>query len=94
MKGRNIVGTRISGVRYGERVTGIRKYFDAKIRSSQIDRTVAIPPVPISQQDICLIENKQYKIVLIQNKYDQNPPHFVLSLESIAPLYEDASKNG
>lgn len=89
VKNREIVGIRISGVRYGEKVTGIKKYFEAKINSSQIDRTIVIPLIPISQQDICIIGNSQYKIALLQNKYDQNPPHYVLSLEKNVPLYKE-----
>lgn len=94
VKNREVISTRFSGIRYGEHVTGIKKYFDAKVLSSQIDRTIVIPPISISQQDICQIEGNQYKIVLIQNKYDQNPPHYVLSLQNVVPLYKDVRNNG
>lgn len=95
VENRTIVRTKITGVRYGDRVTGIRKYMDAKVLSSQIDRTIAIPLVPgISQQDVCIIDEKQYRIELLQDKYDANPPHYVLSLQNIVPLYKDVRCDG
>lgn len=95
VENRTIVRTKIAQVRYGDRVTGIRKFMEAKVLASQIDRTVAIPQVPgISQQDVCLIDNKQYKIVLLQDKYDAMPPYFSLSLQSIVPLYKDVRNHG
>ncbi|MFQ7528653.1 MAG: hypothetical protein ACLRMN_14585 [Mediterraneibacter gnavus] len=39
--------------------------------------------------DICIIGEKQYKIIQIQNKYDAAPPCLLLSLERVVTTYED-----
>ena len=55
---------------------------------------VAILPVEdISTMDICIIREKQYKIIQIQNKYDETPPCLLLSLERVVTTYEDVRDN-
>ena len=90
VKGRKIVETRQAGIRFGFRTVGIKRFYEAKVLSNQIDEVVAILPVEdISTMDICIIGEKQYKIIQIQNKYDAAPPCLLLSLERVVTTYED-----
>ena len=94
VKGRKIVETRQAGIRFGFRTVGIKRFYEAKVLSNQIDEVVAILPVEdISTMDICIIGEKQYKIIQIQNKYDETPPCLVLSLERVVTTYEDVRNN-
>lgn len=95
VQGRKIVETKQEHVRFGYRTVGIKRFYEAKVLSSQIDEVVAILPIDnISTMDVCMIRGMQYKIVQIQNKYDQTPPCMFLSLEKITTLYEDVRKYG
>ena len=90
VKGRKIVETRQAGIRFGFRTVGIKRFYEAKVLSNQIDEVVAILPVEdISTMDICIIGEKRYKIIQIQNKYDATPPCLLLSLERVVTTYED-----
>ncbi len=56
VKGRKIVETRQAGIRFGFRTVGIKRFYEAKVLSNQIDEVVAILPVEdISTMDICII---------------------------------------
>ena len=96
VKGRKIVETKHCGIRFGFRTVGIKRFYEAKVLSNQIDEVVAILPVEdiISAMDICIIGEKQYKIIQIQNKYDAAPPCLLLSLERVVIAYEDVRTDG
>lgn len=89
--GRSITMTKMDNIRFGNRVVGVKRFYEAKVVSDSIDRMVAILPVPgIGRQDVCLINGEQYKILQIQDKFDHNPPCLYLSLEWIVTKYKDA----
>lgn len=95
VKNREIVGTKIHGMRFGYRTVGVKRFFEAKVASDKIDEVVAVLPSElITTLDVCIIRGTQYKIVQIQNKYDASPAHMLLSLERIVTLYKDVRKNG
>jgi hypothetical protein len=90
VQGRKIVDTKLSGIRFGTQTVGIKRFYQAKIISSQIDEVVAVPQdLKISTMDVCIIRGIQYKIIQVQNKYDKSPACLFLSLEKIVTLYED-----
>lgn len=88
---RKIVGTKAVGVRFGNRTVGVTRFWNAKVAASTVDALVAIPNVPydVTTHDICLIGDRQFKILQVQNKFDQYPPHLLLSLERNPIIYKD-----
>lgn len=89
-KNRIIIRTKQAGIRFGKQKIGITRFWKAKVESSTVDALVAIPPVPgIHRQDICIINRDQYKIIQVQEEYDQSPPCLVLTLEKCQVLYKD-----
>ena len=94
VKGRKIVETKHCGIRFGFRTVGIKRFYEAKVLSNQIDEVVAILPVEdISTMDICIIREKQYKIIQIQNKYDENATLFIAFSGRVVTTYEDVRNN-
>ena len=90
VKDRTIIETRYKGLRFGDQTVGVTRFWEAKVASSNIDRLVAILPVPgISQTDMCIIEGTKYKIKQIQKKFDKTPVCLFLSLEENHIAYRD-----
>lgn len=93
VKNREIVETKIQGIRFGYRTVGIKRFYEAKVASDKVDKMVAILPNDIiTTLDVCIIRGMQYKIVQLQDKYDEYPEHMLLSLERIEILYKDVRK--
>ena len=74
-------GRHLANVRFGDRTVGAKRFMDAKVLSEQIDRTVAVPLVGISQMNLIEIGDKQYKIFQVQEKFDNKPPCSYLHLQ-------------
>ncbi len=88
--GRKITDTIERDIRFGFRTVGYKRFYDAKVLSSQIDETVVIPyGRKVTTLDVCIIRKKQYRIIQVQRKFDASPPCLLLSLERIVPEYED-----
>lgn len=89
-RGREIVKDRYSGIRFGIRTVGIKRFYEAKVNSNEIDKLVSIQRLPdIDRKDIILIDDEQYRIEQIQEKRDVKPPSLYLSLEKVVTLYSD-----
>lgn len=87
---RKIVETKMDRVRYGSMTVGVRRFWDAKVAGNEIEKTIAIPNVPnVSRMDLILIDQRQFKIEQIQEKFDQNPPYLLLSLSASPITYKD-----
>ena len=94
VSGRKITETIERGIRFGFQTVGYKRFYDAKVLSSQIDETVVIPyEREVTTLNVCMIRGKQYRIVQVQRKFDASPPCLLLSLERIVPEYEDV-RNG
>ncbi|HBC98694.1 MAG TPA: hypothetical protein DC053_03800 [Lachnoclostridium sp.] len=91
IKDRSIVGNRLNNkIRYGNKVIGISRFYKAKIASDSVDKVISIPFVPAIQRgDVIILGEEQYKILLIQDKYDTQPQSRYLTLERINVLYSD-----
>lgn len=91
VKERSIIGNRINKkIRYGNKVIGFSRFYKAKLASSSVDKVISIPFVPVIQPtDLVIIGSEQYKITLIQDKYDTLPQSRYLTLERINALYSD-----
>lgn len=88
--GRKIVETIEPNIRFGFQTVGYKRFYEAKVLSSQIDETVVIPyGRKVTTLDVCMIQGDQYRIVQAQRKFDTSPPCRLLSLEKIVPAYED-----
>lgn len=88
-EGREIVSEK-GVLRFGIRTTGIKRYYEAKIASDQVDRVVSVPYNKwLGRSDILLVGDEQYRIGLIQEKMDTFPPCLYLSLERIVTRYQD-----
>lgn len=88
--GRKITETIERDVRFGFQTVGYKRFYEAKVLSSQIDETIVIPyGRKVTTLDICMIHERQYRIIQVQRKFDASPPCLLLSLERIVPEYED-----
>nr|DAL97509.1 MAG TPA: hypothetical protein [Caudoviricetes sp.] len=91
VKDRSIIGNRINKkIRYGNKVIGFSRFYKAKLASISVDKVISIPFVKVIQPtDLIIIGAEQYKITLIQDKYDTQPQSRYLTLERINTLYSD-----
>ena len=88
--GRKIMETIEPNVRFGFQTVGYKRFYEAKVLSSQIDETVVIPyGRKVTTLGVCMIPGAQYRIMQVQKKFDASPPCMLLSLEKIVPAYED-----
>ena len=86
--GRKIVGEK-GILRFGIRTAGVKRYYEAKVASEQVDRVVSVPYNNwVRRSDLLLIGDEQFKIGLIQEKRDTRPPCLYLSLERANILYK------
>lgn len=88
--GRAIKRTKYRRLRFGNQTVGMRRFWEAKAASYEVDALVSILPVlGITTMDLCIIESQQYKILQVQNKFDAYPPCLLLSLSREPVLYRD-----
>lgn len=80
----------ICSFRFGLRTVGITRFYQAKIAESSIDRLISVPFNRfINAKSIILINEVQYEVKQIQEKYDTEPPSMYLTLQRAIPVYED-----
>jgi hypothetical protein len=90
VEGRNIIKTTFADIRFGNRTVGISRFWNAKINSSTVDKTVAIPfDIKLTTLDMILIDGKQYKVLQVQEKFDAKPPENLVSLEENKVTFVD-----
>lgn len=99
---RCLIGTKVSRIRFGSRIVGVKRYWEAKAAGNEIVRMVSVPlellsAVPIYAGDVAVLETRaetegnsgQYRILQIQTKYDTSPPSVYLSLENLLHPFKD-----
>lgn len=80
----------IANIRYGLRTVGVTRFYQAKIADIEIDMLISIPHNKLLDgKVIAIINNIQYEIKQIQDKYDTVPPSKYLTLKKAVPAYED-----
>ena len=91
VKERSIIANRLDKkIRYGNKVLGFSRFYKAKVASDTVDKVISIPSVSAIQRgDLVILNSDQYKIILIQDKFDTQPPSRYLTLERINVLYSD-----
>ena len=82
-----------SGLRFGYRTVGIKRFYAARGAQVDISSLIRIPQRQgISTQDVAVINGYRYKIVQVQPIYDTNPPVTDLTLKQMGTLM--VKKNG
>lgn len=96
VSGRKLVRNRIDNpVRFGNRTVGISRFYQAKVATDAVSRLVSIPLGPeIKETDMVVIDDVQYSISQIQNKFDAEPPCRYLALRESPIRFEDVRQNG
>ncbi len=80
----------VARLRFGIRTVGVTRFYQAKIADSGIDKLISVPFNSfISSKHIVLINDEQYNIKLVQEKYDTVPPSMYITLQKTIPAYED-----
>ncbi|MGE9943063.1 phage head closure protein [Bariatricus sp. SGI.161] len=91
---RKLVSVRQQTIHFQEQTVGERRYWDAYVAGTVINRAVKVPyNSKIEQGDIFIIEGKQYEVVQKDLKDDRLPPSWMLSLKSAQIGYR-GSENG
>lgn len=86
----SLITTKIKRIRFGNRTVGVTRFWQAKISSNEIERMVAILEAgEVTTKDVCVIGERQYKVLQVEHKYDEYPPCMFLSLASIQTPYKD-----
>lgn len=102
---RNITGTKMEHIRYGNKTVGVQRFWQAKTVGNKVDKLISVPleVLQLDQilvNDIAILETEpgspgQYQILQIQPKYDSRPPALYLSLERLIHPYKDErTENG
>ena len=74
----------ISGIRFGRRTVGSKRFFEAYEYQHRVDEVVRIPyTAPILANDVAVIENVQYNILQVQKIFDTMPKCLQLTLEEL-----------
>lgn len=77
-------------LRYGNKTIGYKRAMEAKVLNQKIDKLVAVPMNSlITAMDVLIIDDRQYEVKSIQEKFDCCPPCMYLSLEKIPVLWRD-----
>lgn len=67
-------------LRFGKQVIGSQRYYAAAVANVSITDLIRVPNTDISNYDIVVIRNRQYKIQQIQEIHDGKPPYIILTL--------------
>lgn len=87
---RRLVNIRQQTIHFQEQTVGERRYWDAYVAGTQINRAVKVPyGSNVEQGDIFIIEGKQYEVVQKDLKDDKQPLSWLLSLASAVIEYKE-----
>jgi hypothetical protein len=91
-KPKSSLTSKISNLRYEERVVGMSRYYIAAQAQIKVNHMLRVPRInSVSTQDVVIpADGKQYKIVQIQYIQDVEPPSMDLSLERVTADYDIA----
>lgn len=91
-----ITDTLYSNIHFGNRTYGVKRFFEAKVAGSEIERLISIP-FNVLIERVHLLELKEfrtgntylYEIVMMQPKYDTAPQSIYLTLKRTELEYVD-----
>lgn len=91
-----ITNTRIENIHYGERTFGIKRFFDAQVAGSTVEKLISVPLNDfikrvdiIEMKDFRTGQTALYEIVMLQHKYDTAPASTYLTLKKTEINYVD-----
>ena len=91
-----ITKTLHSNIHFGKRTYGIKRFYEAQVTGSEIERLVSIPfnylvdrKNLIELKDFHTGQTKIYKIAMYQEKYDTTPASIYLALVKTEIQYVD-----
>lgn len=87
---RKLVEIKQETIHFQEQTVGERRYWDAYVAGTQINRAVKVPfESKVEQGDVFIIEGKQYEVTQKDLKDDKLPASWLLSLASVAIKYKE-----
>lgn len=87
---RRLVKIRQEVVHFQEQTVGERRFWDAYVAGTQINRAVKVPfNTDVEQGDLFIIEGMQYEIAQKDLKDDRFPASWLLSLASVPIEYKE-----
>ncbi len=87
---RKLIGIRQKVIHFQEQTVGERRYWDAFVAGTQINRVIRVPYASkVEQGDIFIIEGTQYKVVQKDRKDDKQPISWLLSLSLSMVEYKE-----
>lgn len=82
------IKTEVARLRYGLRTVGVKRFYEAKIAGSRVDKLISVPFNKfITGSSLLIIDDTQYEVVQIQEKYDSIPPVMYITLKQPATEY-------
>lgn len=76
-------------LRFRWHTVGMSRYYEAMQAKVKITNAVDVPlRTDIDPQDVCIIEDRQYRIEQVQQRRDTKPPSLLLSLSDIEEEFE------
>ena len=84
------IKTEVARLRYGLRTVGIKRFYEAKIAGVRADKLISVPFnkfITGSSSSLLIIDDTQYEVVQIQEKYDSIPPVMYITLKQPATEY-------
>lgn len=85
---RRLIEVRQQIVHFQEQTVGERRYWDAYVAGTVINRAVKVPvETAVERGDVFVIEGKQYEVVQKDLKDDRLPASWLLSLASVPIEY-------
>lgn len=83
---RDMVVTRtiIEWLRYGEKVVGAKRFYDAAVLGNEVEKLITVPMNTfLERHHIIVIKGENYRIIQLQEKPNDIPPNMQLTLEKI-----------
>lgn len=72
---------------FGNRTVGMKRFWDARVASNEINRLVQVPlREDITTHDQAVIAGMRYKILQVQQLYNTNPRVTVLTLQNVGVM--------
>ena len=79
---KRVIVQRKAHLRFGLRTVGVTRFYQAKIANSGIDRLISVPLNPFinTNNTLVIMNDVQYTVSQVQEKYDTVPPAMYVTL--------------
>lgn len=87
VSGNKLADKAISGLCFGNRTVGVKRFYVARAATTQIDRLIQVPQrLDVTAVQNVVISGERYKIEQIQQLNDTNPRATLLTLRRIGVM--------